>query len=102
MSPLRRPPPDSVAIAAALAFAVAVAACARVGSPTLAPHPDGGGATDTASPGGPDAPVMMDSRPNVPEVTVSDAGMCTPSVTCDPPNGRYCGVIGNGCFGGML
>ena len=29
----------------------------------------------------------------------ADGGGCTSSVTCTPPNGRYCGVIGNGCFG---
>jgi len=26
-------------------------------------------------------------------------GACTSNVTCTPANGRYCGVIGNGCFG---
>ena len=29
----------------------------------------------------------------------ADGGGCTSGVTCTPPNGRYCGVIGNGCFG---
>src|SRR6187551_2861007 len=27
---------------------------------------------------------------------------CTPSVTCTPAGGRYCGTIGNGCPGGRL
>jgi hypothetical protein len=31
----------------------------------------------------------------------SDAG-CTPSVTCLPAGGQYCGKIGNGCKGGLL
>jgi hypothetical protein len=31
----------------------------------------------------------------------SDAA-CTPSVTCTPPGGQYCGKIGNGCKGGSL
>jgi hypothetical protein len=31
----------------------------------------------------------------------SDA-MCTPSVTCTPAGGQYCGKIGNGCKGGSL
>ena len=54
-----------------------------------------------ATTGTPDVPATMDARPNVPEVGVATdgGGTCTPSVTCDPPNGRYCGVIGNGCFG---
>jgi hypothetical protein len=31
----------------------------------------------------------------------ADGGTCTSAVTCTPPNGRYCGVIGNGCFGSL-
>src|SRR3954470_7554812 len=27
---------------------------------------------------------------------------CTPTITCDPPGGRYCNTIGNGCPGQKL
>ena len=29
-------------------------------------------------------------------------GACVPSASCTPPNGQYCGLIGNGCPGGKL
>ena len=45
----------------------------------------------------PPSPTRGRTRPTCRFAT--DAGACTPSVTCDPPNGRYCGTIGNGCFG---
>ena len=32
----------------------------------------------------------------------SGDGACTPSVTCTPAGGQYCGKIGNGCKGGSL
>ena len=38
-------------------------------------------------------------------VIATDAGTdaaCTPSVTCKPAGGQYCGKIGNGCKGGSL
>jgi hypothetical protein len=34
--------------------------------------------------------------------TGPDGAVCTPSVTCTPPGGQYCGRIGNGCSGGSL
>src|SRR5262245_48570987 len=97
MSHLPRPPVRMFCV-----FALAAGACVAGVKPTA---PDGGGGgsgsggMDAAAPTGTDAPVVMDMRPNVPEVSIVDGGTCTPSVTCTPANGRYCGVIGNGCFG---
>ena len=34
--------------------------------------------------------------------TGTGGSVCTPSATCTPPGGRYCGVIGNGCPGMKL
>jgi hypothetical protein len=34
--------------------------------------------------------------------TGNTGGVCMPSATCEPPNGRYCGEIGNGCPGQKL
>ena len=34
--------------------------------------------------------------------TGGTGGACVPSASCTPPNGQYCGVIGNGCPGGKL
>jgi hypothetical protein len=83
-----------------LALVLGAAACAGVKPTASTQPPTDGGAADMAPPsGGPDAPVVVDARPNVPDVSIVEGGTCTPSVTCNPPNGRYCGVIGNGCFG---
>src|SRR5262249_24121913 len=73
-------------------------ACARIVQPTLTPPGSDGGAADVPTAGGPAAPVMMDARP-MPDLVIAETGGCTPSVTCTPANGQYCGVIGNGCFG---
>ena len=54
----------------------------------------GGGAGTTGNSGndaGVDRPVIV--------IDGGADGACTSNVTCTPPNGRYCGVIGNGCFG---
>ena len=58
-------------------------------------HAGGGGGGTSGSPGN-------DARPQI----IIDAGGeggggCNAGVTCSPPGGRYCGVIGNGCFGTM-
>jgi len=79
-------------------MAFGAGACARTISPTLTPPGADGGAADTPT-GGPDAPAMTDARQQTPDLSIPDTGVCTPSVTCTPPNGQYCGVIGNGCFG---
>jgi hypothetical protein len=34
--------------------------------------------------------------------TGGTGGACTASVNCDPPGGRYCNTIGNGCKGGKV
>jgi hypothetical protein len=100
MSHFRRPLPDTVGVWAVLALALGTAACARVERPTLTPQPNDGGAVDTATTtGGPDAPIVTvtDARP-ANDIALSEGGTCTPSVTCNPPNGRYCGVISDGCL----
>lgn len=84
-----------------LAGALAVvAACAKVKT-TAAPSipgsggtgiSDGGGAGD-AGMGAPDA-----WRAVSPDAAVESAG-CTTKVSCTPTGGRYCGTIGDGCFG---
>ena len=58
----------------------------------------GGGTTGTAGAGGSAVDAGVD-RPMIVLDAGPDGGGCTPSVTCTPPNGLYCGVIGNGCFG---
>jgi hypothetical protein len=81
-------------------LALGVAAC-TAGVKSTTPNPDGGGVdvAPTGGVGGTTPPPATDARPNLPEVAIVEGGTCTPSVTCTPPNGRYCGVIGNGCFG---
>ena len=84
-----------------LVLALAAGGCAGV-TPSSSQQPDGGvdKASTGGSGGGTDAPVVTDTKPPTPDLSIpTDGGTCTPSVTCDPPNGRYCGVIGNGCFG---
>jgi hypothetical protein len=85
-----------------LVLALGAAACAGVTPTSSQQNPDGGGVDKPtmSTTGGPDAATVTDSRPNAPDLSIAtDGGACTPSVTCDPPNGRYCGTIGNGCFG---
>ena len=88
-----------------VAFAVA-AGCAGV--TPAAPPParaaagrgDAGGGT-TGGGGGPPAAPETTAGVDRPMIVIDAAadGGCTSTVTCTPPNGRYCGVIGNGCFG---
>src|SRR6478672_5156322 len=52
----------------------------------------GSGSSGTGGSGATDGPVIVIDGG-------ADGGSCTSAVTCTPPNGRYCGVIGNGCFG---
>jgi len=90
-----RPPVRTV-----LVLALGAGACAGVTPTPSQQSPDGGSVDKPTMMGGPDAPTVTDTRPNAPDLSIAtDGGMCTPSVTCDPPNGRYCGTIGNGCFG---
>ncbi len=81
---------------------VAVLGCAKVSS-SVAPGSnghDGGPSGDAGAGGGWDASSAVDlSRPIGPDAALPEASSCTSAVTCAPPNGRYCGVIGNGCLG---
>jgi hypothetical protein len=81
-----------------LLVALSAGACAGV-TPTSSPQSHDGGGADTPTSGMPDASTVVDSKPNLPDLSIPDTGICTPSVTCTPANGQYCGVIGNGCFG---
>jgi hypothetical protein len=90
------------------ALAWAVAGCAGVspgasggngsggkaGGPAADAGTDSGGGGNVGGAGGGavDAPVIVIDAG-------ADGGGCTSGVSCTPPNGRYCGVIGNGCFG---
>ena len=101
MSNLRRPLPGAAVPSVVLVLALGVAACTAGVLSDDARTPDGGGVdvAPTGGVGGTTPPPAADARPNLPEVAIVEGGTCTPSVTCTPPNGRYCGVIGNGCFG---
>ena len=91
--------------ATVLAAALAGLACAKVGSgqptggrdgggvdtPAGAPRGGSGGSNGSAGAAGTGGPILPDAS--------VEGTPCVPSVTCTPPNGRYCGVIGNGCFG---
>jgi hypothetical protein len=80
-------------------LAVAAGACARVA--VTEPGRDGGGSGGAGVPppssdAAADRQETSSSRP--PDAQLIEAGeMCTTTVTCTPANGRYCGVIGNGC-----
>ena len=87
-----RPPVRTVLVSV---LALGAAACAGVTPTSSQQNPDGGGVDKAtmSTMGGPDAPSVTDTRPNAPDLSIAtDGGACTPSVTCDPPNGRYCGV----------
>ena len=49
---------------------------------------------------------MAGTGGNTPVITIDGGGSsdaaCTPSTTCAPAGGQYCGKIGNGCKGGSL
>jgi hypothetical protein len=63
-----------------------------------------GGSTGAAGSTGTAGTVATAGTGGGPIISV-DAGSdaaCTPSVTCMPAGGRYCGKIGNGCKGGSL
>jgi len=82
-----------------------VAGCAGV-SPVASTGKGGNGGSGTvtdaaAGTGGPTGGSAGNDAGADHPVIVTDAGGdggCTPSATCTPPNGRYCGMIGNGCF----
>src|SRR5262245_61035523 len=63
------------------------ATAADAGAGTGGGAPGGSGGNDS----GADHPVIV--------IDAGGDGGCTSSVTCMPTNGRYCGLIGNGCFG---
>ncbi|MES1204504.1 MAG: carboxypeptidase-like regulatory domain-containing protein [Pseudomonadota bacterium] len=84
----------------ALAVVLSLAACAKVSTPgATTPGTDGGVGADRPPGGGADTQVAMDMRPifNDTAPPMEAGGGCNSGVTCSPPNGRYCGVIGNGC-----
>ena len=83
------PPPLGVLLVAAAVLA-GLAGCARVQPIKTG---DSGSGTDSGASGGSDARGARDTRP-----PGSDSGACT-RVTCSPPGGQYCGVIGDGCNG---
>ena len=99
----RTPPLVAGAARAWLAAAALAAAigCAKVSTsgPGGPAGKDGGGALDTSG-AGVDAGGGVDlSRPIGVDAPLLEAAACSTSVTCTPANGRYCGVIGNGCSG---
>jgi hypothetical protein len=71
-----------------------LASCAKVSSSAAPPNGlDAGGRDVSAS--------SDMGRPILPDSSILDSTVCTSGVTCTPPNGRYCGVIGNRCGGTM-
>ena len=88
-----------VALAASLGCSAGVKATAGTGGSGTGPGAAGTtgaagstGAAGTAGTGG--GPVIS--------VDAGSDAACTPSVTCTPTGGQYCGKIGNGCKGGSL
>jgi len=86
-----------------VAFATS-AGCAGV-TPGASTGKGGGGAVDAGTgTGGGSAggSAGNDAGADHPVIVIDGGGDgpgCTSSVTCTPTNGRYCGLIGNGCFG---
>jgi hypothetical protein len=86
---------------ATIAFAVGCAGVTPSGTSGHGGGVAGNAAGGAGARGGSGAAAGMDAgTPDTPVIIVdaSDGGGCTSSVTCTPANGRYCGVIGNGCF----
>ena len=84
-----------LALAAGCAGVTPGATTGKGGSATAGTS--GGGTTGTGGAGGSAVDAGGD-RPMIVLDAGPEGGGCTPTVTCTPPNGRYCGVIGNGCF----
>jgi hypothetical protein len=90
---------------AALTLAMGCSAGVKATNPS-------GSAGATGTDGGVDRPSIVGTAGTGPGGSVGGAGTtgtggaspqpCTPSVTCDPPGGRYCNTIGNGCPGQKL
>jgi hypothetical protein len=87
---------------------VVASACART-APQNTPPPgvDAGGSTgpadaarDTAPPIGMDASTLP-PPPSTQDAAAVDRGTCV-KATCTPANGRYCGMIGDGCSSSIL
>ena len=100
MSYLRRPLPAPLSSRSFSRWPSAPRRASRGSSSTH--RRNDGGAADMATTGGRGHRLRSRSptrERRCPRWRSSKAGPARPSVTCTPPNGRYCGVIGNGCFG---
>ncbi len=86
-----------VAGAAACTAGVTPGAPTGKGGAATAGTGAGGGTTGTGGSAGSAVDAGLD-RPMIVLDAGPEGGGCTPTVTCTPPNGRYCGVIGTGCF----
>ncbi len=83
-------------------LAMGLVACAKVNTgATPKPTPGDGGGADISTGGGTDVLGGTETRPILTDANLPEASTCTSGVTCNPPNGQYCGVIGNGCSGTM-
>jgi hypothetical protein len=96
-----------LSVVASLALAAAVASCTKVngatgGNPGAAGTTGTGatGSAGTTGSGGDSGLLGVAGTTGAGGMSMVDAGMCTPSVSCIPPGGQYCGEIGNGCRGG--
>src|SRR3954463_5684669 len=88
----------SLLAAAAGATLFAFSGCAGIKAPPLSSGAGGGGGSNGTAghPAGVDGGGPT-GRPDGP-ATIPDSGSCT-KVSCTPPNGQYCGKIGDGCTG---
>ena len=84
----------STAALLALALAAASLSCARVAPSLPLPGAGGGGGTGAGLGGAPGNRLDGGVRPDAP--TPVDLG-CSNRVSCTPPGGQYCGIIGDGC-----
>ncbi|MBC8134098.1 MAG: hypothetical protein H7X95_14045, partial [Deltaproteobacteria bacterium] len=84
----------------ATALAGITLTCAKV-STSAKPNQNGpdGSALDTALGIDSTAGAQDLARPVVVDAQVVETAPCATMISCSPVNGRYCGVIGNGCFG---
>jgi hypothetical protein len=93
----------------AIAVALAIASgCAKVmpGAPSGTGGSAGtAGSTGSGGSAGTGGSTPITGTAGMPMIATDGGGSdapCTPSVTCAPPGGHYCGKIGNGCKGGSL
>jgi len=92
-----------IAVAVGVAFVAALGCSAGVkATPTGAAGAGGSSGVDA----GADRPAIVGAAGFGGSLGTAGAGgpdaACTPSVTCTPPGGTYCGKIGNGCRGQAL